>query len=325
MRFFVDVYQAILADKDYPEKDAIKWDRELNKYLAKGIQKSFSDQQIISSLYRPYVKSNLYLDRHFNGMVYQWLNLYHLSETNRYISFSGLSASKPFQCLVSDTVTCLDCLEKTQSLPRYRYDKEGNQLDNITKWGLKQFQDHYNDSSISKDDIFHYTYSVLHNPNYREKYELNLKRDFPRLPFYDNFFQWVKWGNKLMDLHLNYETATPYSLQRIDLPLPNNQTQPKVKLKAEKSNNKILIDSITTLEDIPEQVWEYRLGNRSAIEWILDQYKEKKPRDQTIAQHFNPYRFADYKETVIDLIQRVCTVSIETVEITQAMNKLFIK
>ncbi|AFZ52055.1 type ISP restriction/modification enzyme [Dactylococcopsis salina] len=317
MRFFVEVYQATLADKDYPEKDAIKWDRELNKYLAKGIKKSFSDQQIISSLYRPYVKSNLYLDRHFNGMVYQWLNLYHPSEKNRYISFSGLSASKPFQCLVSDTVTCLDCLEKTQSLPRYRYDKEGNQLDNITDWGLKQFQDHYNDNSITKDDIFHYTYSVLHNPNYREKYELNLKRDFPRLPFYDNFFQWVKWGEQLIDLHLNYETITPYPLQRKEVSLPNNQTQPKPKLKADKTNNKIIIDSVTTLEDIPEQVWEYKLGNRSAVEWILDQYKEKKPRDKSIAQHFNNYRFSDYKEPVIDLIQRICRVSIETIKITE--------
>ncbi|PNW33549.1 UNVERIFIED_CONTAM: DNA methyltransferase [Euhalothece sp. KZN 001] len=317
MRFFVEVYQATLADKDYSEKETIKWDRELNKYLAKGIKKSFSDQQIISSLYRPYFKSNLYLDRHFNGMVYQWLNLYHPSEKNRYISFSGLSASKPFQCLVSDTVTCLDCLEKTQSLPRYRYDKEGNQLDNITDWGLKQFQDHYNDNSITKDDIFHYTYSVLHNPNYREKYELNLKRDFPRLPFYDNFFQWVKWGEQLMDLHLNYETITPYPLQRKEVSLPNNQTQPKPKLKADKTNNKIIIDSVTTLEDIPEQVWEYKLGNRSAVEWILDQYKEKKPRDKTIAQHFNNYRFSDYKEPVIDLIQRICRVSIETIKITE--------
>lgn len=322
MRFLIQVYQATLANKTYPDKEIIKWDRELNKYLGKGIQKSFSDQQIVKSLYRPYIKSNLYLDRHFNGMVYQWLNLYHSSDQNRYISFSGLSASKPFQCLVSDTVTCLDCLEKTQSLPRYRYDKAGNQLDNITDWGLKQFQDHYNDNSITKDDIFHYTYSVLHNPNYREKYELNLKRDFPRLPFYDNFFQWVKWGEKLMELHLNYETITPYSLQRKDVSLPDNQTQPQVKLKADKPNNKIIIDSITTLEDIPELVWEYQLGNRSAVEWILDQYKQKKPRNSAIAQQFHTYRFSDYKETVIDLIQRVCTVSMETIKITQEMDAI---
>jgi len=61
------------------------------------------------------------------------------------------------------------------------------------------------------------------------------------------------------------------------------------------------------------------LGNRSALEWILDQYKEKKPRDQTIAENFNTYRFADYKAQVIDLLQRVCTVSVETMKIIEEM------
>jgi predicted helicase len=67
--------------------------------------------------------------------------------------------------------------------------------------------------------------------------------------------------------------------------------------------------------------WEYKLGNCSALEWILDQYKEKKPKDKTIAEKFNNYKFADYKEHVIDLLMRVCTVSVETMKIVQAMKK----
>lgn len=65
--------------------------------------------------------------------------------------------------------------------------------------------------------------------------------------------------------------------------------------------------------------WDYKLGNRSALEWVLDQYKEKKPKDPTIAKLFNTYRFADYKEHVIDLLKRVCTVSVKTMEIIQQM------
>ena len=56
-------------------------------------------------------------------------------------------------------------------------------------------------------DIFHYVYAVLHNPAYREKYQQNLKREFPRIPFYDDFTQWAEWGRALMDLHLNYEAV----------------------------------------------------------------------------------------------------------------------
>jgi len=96
----------------------------------------------------------------------------------------------------------------------------------------------------------------------------------------------------------------------------------KPKLKADKINHQIIIDEVTTLTEIPPLAWEYKLGNRSALEWILDQYKEKKPKDKTIAEKFNNYRFADYKEKVIDLLMKVTTVSIETVKIVNEMNKL---
>ena len=63
----------------------------------------------------------------------------------------------------------------------------------------------------------------------------------------------------------------------------------------------------------------YKLGNRSALEWILDQYKEKKPKDPTIREKFDTYRFADYKDQVIDLLARVTRVSVETQQIVMAM------
>jgi len=79
------------------------------------------------------------------------------------------------------------------------------------------------------------------------------------------------------------------------------------------------LDENTELHGIPKAAWEYKLGNRSALEWILDQYKEKKPTDPTIAEKFNTYKFADYKEKVIDLLKRVCTVSVDTMKIIEQM------
>lgn len=81
------------------------------------------------------------------------------------------------------------------------------------------------------------------------------------------------------------------------------------------------IDTEATLGGVPPEAWLYKLGNRCALEWILDQYKEKKPKDPTIREKFNTYRFADHKEKVIDLLLRVTTVSIKTVAITEAMKK----
>lgn len=182
------------------------------------------------------------------------------------------------------------------------------------------------EASITKEDIFHYVYAVLHHPAYRKKYELNLKREFPRIPLYDNFFQWVKWGEALMKLHINYETVEPYAVEHICSKYTiENEAQlanlKKPKLKADKANNQIIIDGFDELHDIPSIAWDYKLGNRSALEWILDQYKEKKPSDPTIAEKFNTYRFADYKDKVIDLLKRVCTVSVETMKIVGAMPK----
>ena len=153
-------------------------------------------------------------------------------------------------------------------------------------------------------------------PHYRTKYELNLKREFPRLPFYEDFHQWAAWGKSLMDLHLNYETIEPYGLKRVEIATKDN---PKAKFKAYKTNGVISLDDNTQLIGVEAIAWEYKLGNRSALEWILDQCKEKKPKDPTIAKLFNTYKFADYKEQVIDLLQRVCTVSVKTMEIIQQM------
>ena len=94
---------------------------------------------------------------------------------------------------------------------------------------------------------------------------------------------------------------------------------PRAILKADRDNGAIRLDTDTQLTGIPPEAFDYRLGNRSGLDWILDQYKEKTPRDPTIREKFNTYRFADYKEKVIDLIARVTRVSVETVAITQAM------
>ncbi|NES68626.1 MAG: DNA methyltransferase, partial [Okeania sp. SIO2D1] len=321
-----------VVDKFLEEINLIKWSKMIKRdKLRKEKLGEFKSSKIIQASYRPYSLQYLYLDYIPIDLPGQQLNFFpdeslenhtDYKNTNIVISFSGLSFSKPFQTLATNYVSSLDFLEKTVCVSLYYYDENGNRNENITDWSLQKFQTHYNNKKIKKLDIFHYTYAVLHNPTYRQKYEQNLKREFPRLPFYENFQQWVKWGKKLIDLHINYETIKPYPLTRIDLPSTDNQPTPKPKLKADKTKDKILIDTFTTLEKIPKIAWEYRLGNRSALEWVLDQYKEKKPRDKTIAEKFNTYSFADYKETVIDLLQKVCAVSVETMKIIQKMETI---
>ena len=177
-------------------------------------------------------------------------------------------------------------------------------------------------AAITKQAIFHYVYAVLHDPIYRDKYALNLKREFPRIPLYPDFWRWAGWGEALMALHIGYESVEPWSLTRTDIEDDKARRvgqSPKAMLKADKTAGRIVLDSETTLSGIPAAAWDYKLGNRSALEWILDQYKESKPRDPTIREKFDSYRFADHKQKVIDLLDRVTRVSVETVEIIAAM------
>jgi predicted helicase len=126
----------------------------------------------------------------------------------------------------------------------------------------------------------------------------------------------------ILELHLRDEKADLYPLKRIDKkPEPSKPPLPvKAILKADQANRTIQLDSATTLKGVPPAAWEYRLGNRSAIEWVLEYHKERKPKDPTIREKFDAYRFADHKEKVIDLLQRVCTVSIETMDIIRVMD-----
>jgi predicted helicase len=250
---------------------------------------------------------------------------------NPAITVMGDSTGKPYFCLAIDTIPDLNFVSPasggTQTLALRRLDAGGNKIDNITDWALDQFGAKYNSRKnakwpITKEAIFHYIYGVLHNPIYREKYAMNLKRGFPRIPFYSDFWQWASWGEKLMALHIGYETVDPWPLECINVLDVKSRTaglSPKAILKAMEDTGNIQLDSETQLAGVPPQAWTYKLGNRSALDWILDQYRESTPRDPTIRDKFDTYRFADHKEKVIDLLKRVTRVSIETMKIVEAM------
>lgn len=298
---------------------SIKWSSAL-KTQTESI--SYQDNLVIQSLWRPFTTKLYYSEKmtsdRLTALHYQ-IHGNNLRQENIIINISGGSAMKPFQAYSSSIPTDYECVEKNQALPLHIYTKDGNREENITDWALKQFCEHYQESAIQKIDIFHYVYAVLHDPRYREKFALNLKQEFPRIPFHPQFNQWVEKGRQLMQLHIEFEHVAPYPLTRVEIAASKiNQ----VRLKADKINHRIEIDSQTQLNGIPEIAWQYQLGNRSALEWILDQYKEKTPKDATIREKFNTYRFADYKEHVIELLAKVCHVSVETMRIVQEIKNL---
>jgi len=338
----------------------------------------------------------------------------------------------------------------SQCFPFYTYDEDGsNRRENITDWALNQFRTRYSDPNITKWDIFHYVYAVLHHPEYRQRYAANLKRELPRIPFVGSstpledchhevasategsavdflrhperrrrfdagvegpavrpehgdtagspsitdgktggssglqpgsparaalardgvgqagdkngapgapstlpkagaqpgtaersketvgapplssakaddrvgtnkeiFRSFADAGKCLADLHVNYEQQPEYPLERVEKGQLNWRVE-KMRLSRDKTT--LVYNEFLTLKGIPPETYEYRLGNRSALEWVIDQYQISTDKRSGIVN--DPNR-ADDPEYIVRLIGQVITVSLETMKIVKALPAL---
>ncbi len=173
----------------------------------------------------------------------------------------------------------------------------------------------------AKKAIFFYVYALLHHPLYRERYQENLKRELPRLPLVGDrqtFLTLVDIGQKLADLHLNYETVEEYPLEWVE-----NQKVPWTwrveKMKLTKEKDSIIVNHCLTLKGIPASAFEYQLGNRSALEWVLDQYQTTTDKRSGITNDPNQ---ADEPQYIVRLIGKVITVSVETVKLVKRLREI---
>ena len=297
----------------------ISWSRDLKSDLKRGRIAEYTEDKVRNSLYRPFTKSNLFFDRVMNEEVYVFPSIFPTLETeteNRVICLTAVGNKKSFHCLITQQIADLHLTGDSQCFPFYTYDEDGaNRRENITDWALAQFRAHYRDDAIGKWDIFHYVYGLLHHPTYRERYQANLKRDLPHLPYTPDFWEFAKAGQRLGEIHVGYEEVDEYSLRFVETPdTPLDWRVEKMRLSRDKTGVKY--NDFLTLDGIPAEAYDYRLGNRSALEWVIDQYRVKKDKRSDIVN--DPNR-ADDEEYIVRLVGKVITVSLETVEIVEGL------
>ena len=307
----------------------ISWSETLKRSLQRGKTANFSQDEIRVSLYRPFAKSNLYFNRMITERVYVFPSIFPTPGTemeNQAICVVGYGR-KEFAVLMSKSITDVNLYgDPQQSFPFYTYDEDGgNRRENITDWALEQFREHYQDKAITKWDIFHYVYALLHHPTYRKRYQANLKRDLPHLPYTPDFWEFAKAGQRLGKIHVNYEDVDEYPLAFIENSEGPLNPSPRLrgrglwrveKMRLSKDKTGIKYNDFLTLEGIPAKVFDYRLGNRSALEWVIDQYRVKTDKRSGIVN--DPNR-PDDPEYIVRLIGKVITVSLETVEIVEKL------
>jgi predicted helicase len=313
-----DTIDAFLLYDDHK----IKWSSRLKECLAANSTTRLEKTKIRNSLYRPFIHQYLYFDKILIHRRGQFPSIFPSSqtETENLVICVGGYGRKEFSILASRYISDLNFYaDPQQSFTFFTYDKDGtNRKENITDWTLETFRNQYQDQTITKWDIFHYTYAVLHHPHYRQRYAANLKRELPRIPFAPEFWPFAIAGKRLAEIHTNYEQQPEYRLKHLEnKDIPIDWRVEKMRLSKDKTQLKY--NEFLTLIGIPPEVFEYRLGNRSALDWIIDQYQIKTDKRSGIVN--DPNRLDD-EEYIVRLIKQVITISLETVQIVKNLPDL---
>lgn len=310
---------------DFVDYEGIKWSSTLKQNLLRGRKAVYSDSKIRVSSYRPFVKMYLYYDKLLverTGRFYQTREK--IGDNQQIYLCINQSSEKPFTCLLTKYLPNFVFLggfgSATECFPLYGFSTSKHSSDeNITDFALIKFRDHYSDLNITKLDIFDYVYGFLHQTDYRKKYAAKLRRDLPRIPFGTDFWAFSKAGKRLSEIHVNYENQPEYPLVNVENPGHSLDWRvEKMKLSPDKTT--IVYNDFLTLTGIPLEVYEYKLGNRSALEWIIDQYRVKTDKRSGI---INDPNNPDDPDFIVRLIKKIVTVSLETVQIVKGLPKEF--
>ena len=345
MKYFIDLYNKTL-EKYLDEKPVvdfnvwvdkkIKWSDDLIKKLKREIKLTYQKTNIIPTMYRPFVQKFQFFDEEIIDRSRKFSRIFKNNNSNKMICFSKPNVNVLFHALAAKEIVEYSYVKSATCIPFYIYG-ENSKHSNVSRFGLALFNKHYKTNNITDEDIFYYTYAIFNDPKYQEKYKYNLQRKFPRIPLAENFNDWVKIGKKLYELHVGFKDVEPYPLKRIDKKTTRNNTKLNLKkskkIEREQENSsesiEIIIDDKTILAEIPKEALQYKFSSKCALEWILKFYKESKNmvteescNNLEVMKKFNTYKFADHKEQVIDLLQKVTTVSVETMSLRRELQKM---
>jgi len=297
----------------------IKWSSLLLDKFKRSKRVHYDAQRIRKALYRPFCAQSIYFDKVLIDAPTLQISFFPHAKAeseNRAISLSDAGHRSPFSVMMvgrlSDLHLCASS-DGFQCFPFYTYDEADNREENITQATLAEFRNHYGDANITKWNIFHYVYALLHHPGYREKYMANIKRELPRIPYAPDFHAFTKAGARLADMHVEYEKQPEYLLEREENPDAIYSLRIE-KMRLTKDRTAIIYNDLLTLRGIPPVVFDYRLGSRSALEWIIDQYQVSTDKRSGITSDPNRLDDEDY---ILRLIGQVITVSTKTVDIVR--------
>ncbi|TYR20353.1 DEAD/DEAH box helicase [Corynebacterium urealyticum] len=358
------------SDANSFDASRIKWSSRFDALKNRGQRLSFSSSAIRIALYRPFTKSFVYYSSDYNDRQGQLPSMFPTPE-HRNVGFyipAVSSAAREFNAQATELLPdlCLSGSGSGQYFSRFTWIAVGAndnglfaersaengessiygqvgavvdgyvRVDNVTDEIKKIYRDALG-ADITGDDIFHFVYGKLHDPEYRTNYAADLKKMLPHIETPSSRAEFGKFaaaGQELIDLHVNYENVDPWPLDiQVKGDESDRETWRVTKMRWAKKKDpetgknvndvtKLIYNKQVTIAGIPEATDEYMLGSRSAIAWLIDRYQVKTDKASGIVN--DPNDWADEvgnPRYIVDLIGRVARVAMETVRIVESLNE----
>jgi len=334
------------------DKSRISWTESLKKDLIEGKKHNFHPERIYPVMYRPFFKQWVYFSRDMNERVYQMPNIFpEPGVRNRVVVMTSVGQKNGFSVLMTDYLPDLHMVGDSQCFPLKLYEKSENlgelyknqhtendyvEKDGISDVGFEHFQKAYPEEEISKEDVFYYIYGLLHSEDYRNRYANNLSKQLPRIPCVkksEDFWTFSNAGRELADLHVNYETVKPYTVNFKESDPFSMNLEPedfrveKMKFSGSGKNKDrtiVIYNHKIIMTDIPLEAYEYKVNGKPALQWVMERQGLRTDKDSGIVNDANRYAIETANLTAypLDLFRRIITVSLETLRIVKSLPEL---
>jgi predicted helicase len=280
--------------------DRVKWSETLKRKLKSGVLAQFDVSRIRDAMYRPFVDKYLYYD----PLVIDRPGLFdgvfsHGTGKNEVLCVSDKGFRSPFAALMVNVTPDLHICASTdgyQCFPRQRPDA-GEMVDNITDWAADLFQESYRDDRITKDDIFYYVFAVLNHAGYRSTYAENLRTELAHIPLVREFDLLCALGRRLATIETDFRSAPLTGIERVE----NRGKRVEWRLhepKLSRDHGELRVNDFLTLR-IPASALAFRVGNRSPIEWFIDQAGGSQQWSHARERHIQPEEDVAHIERII--------------------------
>lgn len=255
---------------------------------------------------------------------------------NLVICIQGIGSKKDFSVMMTDCITDVQMMMNNQCFPLYWYPHADNglfsssheRIDGISNASLSEFISHYHDETITKETMFYYIYGVLSSPEYSLRFGNDTKRELARIPLVgdrEKFRVFSEAGRELGMLHVNYESVEEWPLKKIYTKGSDEScvVSDRMRIVMLDGERVIRVNDGLTVSGIPSDSWRYVVNGRSALEWIVERYRDDIDKKTGIRNDCNAWGIEHGDdEYIVRLIAKVTRVSVETVRIIEGLPEL---